>query len=158
MNGIQAVKYTINPSIGKFKKSKTNTNTTIENLEKDSHSGQVKFAVNVDFSQLLLPDDYLLDPKNYENSSKYDLEIRKSSVTSGVYTHVLYFTSNIVYAVPVTVRLKSVMPSWVEAANDDIGNTAVKNKTYGIKYQLGGVYDAFTFTNKYYAEIKINIK
>ncbi|GHT02203.1 hypothetical protein AGMMS49525_05340 [Bacteroidia bacterium] len=156
MNGCQTVKYAINPSIGKFKKSKTD-NKTIANLKKDSRTGKVKFAVNVDFSGMLLDESYLLDPNNYENSSKYDLEIKKSATTGGGYTHVLYFTSDRVYAGAITVKLKADMPAWVEAANDDAGTTAVKNKTYGIKYQLGGVYDAFTFTNRYYTEIKINV-
>lgn len=49
------------------------------------------------------------------------------------------------------------MPAWVAESNDDSGKTAVKNQTFGIKYQLGGVYEAFTFANKYYTEIKINI-
>lgn len=157
MNGSQSVKYAINPSIGKFKKSKQNTKTTIENLEKDSRTEKVKFAVNVDFSHLLLDESYLLNPANYENSSKYSLEIKKSTIKGGGYTHVLYFTSDRVYAGAVTLKLKANLPDWIETANDDIGTTAVKNKTYGIKYQLGGVYDAFTFTNKYYTEIKINI-
>jgi hypothetical protein len=158
MNGSQTVKYAINPSIGKFKKSKMD-NKTIEKLEKDSHTGKVKFAVNVDFSHLLLDESYLLDVNNYANSSKYDLEIKKASTKGGGYTHVLYFTSDDrVYAGVVTVKLKADMPAWVETVNDDNGTTAVINKTYGIKYQLGGVYDAFTFFNKYYTEIKINIK
>jgi hypothetical protein len=157
MNGSQTVKYAINPSIGKFKKSRTNTNNTIEDLEKDGREGKVKFAVNVDFSGLLLDESYLLAPNNYENSSKYDLEVKKTATKGGGYTHVLYFTSDRVYAGTVTVKLKADIPAWVETANDDDGTTAARNKTYGIKYQLGGVYDAFTFTNKYYTEIKINI-
>ncbi|MDR3251424.1 MAG: hypothetical protein LBT42_07180, partial [Tannerella sp.] len=74
MAGNQEVKYAINPSIGTFEKSRTNPQTTIKNLAKDSRTGQVKFAVNVDFSGLLLDDDYLTNSDNYENSSKYDLE------------------------------------------------------------------------------------
>lgn len=155
MNGSQTIKYAINPSIGKFKKSRTNKNNTIEDLKKDSRTGKVKFAVNVNFSGMLLDESYLLNPKNYENSSKYDLEIKKTATKGSGYTHV--FTSDRIYAGTITVKLKADMPAWVETANDDNGTTAVKNKTYGIKYQLGGVYDAFTFTNKYYTEIKINI-
>jgi hypothetical protein len=157
MNGSQEVKYAINPSIGRFKKSRTDSKT-IEKLEKDSRTGNVKFAVNVDFSHLLLDESYLLDPENYENGSKFYLEIKRSATKGGSYTHVLYFTSDRIYAGNVTVKLKADIPAWIEATNDDDGTTAVKNKTYGIKYQLGGVYDAFTFTNKYYTEIKLNIK
>jgi hypothetical protein len=157
MNGNQSVKYAVNPSIGKFKKSKKNTKTTIENLGKDSRIGKVKFAVNVDFSGLLLDDAYLLDIVNYENNSKYNLEIKPAASTKSGYSHLLTFTSDKVYKGDVSVKLKAKLPDWVEQVNDDGGTTAVKGKTYGIKYQIGGIFDAFTFNNNYYTEIKINI-
>jgi hypothetical protein len=156
MNGNQQVKYAINQSIGIFDRDKQDPNKTINNLKKDNHTGKVKFAVNVDFSNLLLDDSYLLNPDNYENSSKYTLEIKHSSTTK--YTHVLYFTSDRVYVGTIMVKLKALLPDWIETANDEMGTTAVKDKTYGIKYQLGGVFDAFTFTNNFYTEIKVNIK
>jgi hypothetical protein len=155
MNGMQMVKYAINPSLGRFKKSRVD-NKTIEDLEKDNRSGKVKFGINVDFSNLLLDESYLLNPENYENSSNYDLEI-KPSATKG-YTHTLIFTADRIYAVPVTVKLKTDIPAWINETNDDEGVKAIPNKTYGIKYQLEGVFDAFTISNKYYTEIKITIK
>jgi hypothetical protein len=158
MNGSQTVKYAINPSIGRFKRSRTNTNTTIEDLKRDSRTGKVKFAVNVDFSNLLLDESYLLDPNNYENSSNYTMEIRTAATNASRYTHTLTFTADRVYVNTVTVKLKAALPDWIETTNDDSGTTAVRKKTYGIKYQLGGVYEAFTFTNHYYTEIQINIK
>ncbi|MDR3236317.1 MAG: hypothetical protein LBT48_06275 [Prevotellaceae bacterium] len=154
--GSQEVKYTLNPSIGKYKKSRKDTKTTIEDLEKDSRTKKVKFAVNVDFSGLLLDDDYLSDLNNYESHSKYEMEV-KPSITKNGFTHTLTFTSDKVTKGIVSVKLKSKLPAWVEAANDDDGSTAAKGKTYGIKYQLGGIFDAFTFNNSYYTEIKINI-
>ncbi|MDR2146281.1 MAG: hypothetical protein LBE91_07480 [Tannerella sp.] len=158
VSGSQPVKYFINPSIGKFKKSKKETKTTIEDLKKDSHTGKVKFAVNVDFSGLLLDEDYLLNSNNYENNSKYDLEIKPSTTKGKGYTHTLNFSSDKVSKGDVVVRLKIVLPAWVGDANDDDGSTASEGKTYGIKYQIDGIFDAFTFDNKYYTEIKINIK
>jgi hypothetical protein len=155
MNGNQAIRFAVKPGSGKFESSRKNPKTDIKNLKKDSRAGKVKFAVNVDFSQLLLDESYLTNPANYENSSKYALEI-KPSTTKG-YTHTLFFTSDKVTKETVSIKLKANLPKWIETSNDDSGVSAVKNKTYGIKYQLGGVYDAFTFTNKYYTEIKINI-
>src|SRR5690606_25104285 len=110
MNDSQIVKYAVNPSIGRFKKTRQNTQTTIEKLKKDSRTGKVKFAVNVDFSKLLLDEDYLLDTANYVNSSKYVLEIKKTATKNGNYTHVLYFTSDRVYAGTVTLKLKANLP------------------------------------------------
>jgi hypothetical protein len=156
--GNNRIKYFINPSIGKFKKSKTNTRTTIEDLEKDSHTGKVKFAVNVDFSNLLLDDYYLMDSSNYENCSRYNLEIKPARATNQGYTHTLNFSSNKVVKGDVIVKLKAKRPLWVDEVNDNIGLTAVDSNTFGIKYQIDGIYDAFTFNNMYYSEIKISIK
>lgn len=156
INGIQTVNYVLDPSVGRYKKSRTNTNTTIEDLGKDKRTGKVKFAVNVDFSNLLLNPSYLLDVNNYENTSGYSLEIK--TATRAGFTHTLIFTSDRVYVKPVTVKLKVNIPSWIETVNDDNGEFANRGQTFGIKYQLVGVYDAFTFSNKYFTEIKINIK
>lgn len=155
--GGKKIKYALNPSIGKYTKSYSDTKTTIEDLEKDSRTGKVKFAVNVDFSGLLLDDTYILDIRNYENTSKYQLDVKPSSVKNIGYTHTLYFCSDKVYKGSVVVKLKAQRPMWVEDANDDIGLTAIEGKTYGIKHQIDGVFGAFTFDNKYYTEIKINI-
>jgi hypothetical protein len=58
----------------------------------------------------------------------------------------------------VKIMLKSKIPDWVEAVNDDVGLTSIVDKTFGIKYQIHGVYETFTFKNNYYTEISINIK
>jgi hypothetical protein len=155
--GNKEVKYAVNPSIGKFKRSRKDAKTTIEDLEKDSRTGKVKFAVNVDFSGLLLDEDYLLNSQNYENSSKYSLEVKPSATKGKNYTHTLTFSSDRVTKGAVAVKLKAARPAWIDSVNDANGIAAVAGKTYGIKYQLDGIFDAFTFNNKYYAEIKINI-
>jgi hypothetical protein len=127
----QQVKYAVNPSIGKYKKSKNDTKNTIKDLEKDDRTGKVKFAVNVDFSKLLLDESYLNNVNNYENSSKYEMEI-KPSVTKNGYTHTLTFTSDKVHKGEVSVKLKAKLPDWVEQVNDYDGTAAVPGKTYGI--------------------------
>ena len=155
--GNQPVKYAVIPGSGKFNPSRRDSHS-IENLEKDSRSGKIQFAVNADFSDLLLDDSYLLNVANYDNDSKYALSIRPSAAKGSSYSHILTFTStDRVYAGNVSEKLKAILPDWIEKANDDEGITAVKGKTYGIKYQLSGVFDAFTFNNNYYTEIKINI-
>ena len=157
MSGNKEVYYFINPSIGKFQKSKKDTKATIEGLEKDSRTGNVKFAVNVDLSGMLLDEAYLLNSDNYENNSKYDLEIKPSATQNSNFTHIFNFTSDRIFKGPVVVKLKARRPAWIDEVNDNDGTTAAKGKTYGIKYQLDGIYDAFTQENKYYMEFKINI-
>jgi hypothetical protein len=155
VSGNQSVKYALHPSIGKYKKSKIKN--TIEKLEKDSKTKKVRFAVNVDFSDLLLDDGYLTNSDNYANNSQYTLEVEPYA--KGGYTHTLYFTASDdkIHKGAVSVKLKAKLPDWIENVNDDEGVTAVTGKTYGIKYQLGGIFDAFTFSDNYYTEIKINI-
>lgn len=154
----QPVNYAVNSSIGKFKRSKID-NKTIESLKKDSRSGDVRFAVNADFSKLLVDEKYLLNPDNYENNSRYAMEIKPAAAKNAGYTHTLTFRNDIVQKGTVSVKLKIVCPDWVGEANDEDGSGAVDGKTYGIKNQINGVYRAFTFSeqNKYYTEIKINI-
>lgn len=157
MNGGQPVKYAIKPSSGKFELSKKRPKTDIENLGKDSRTSTVKFAVNVDFSPLLLDETYILNTDNYDNSSKYSLKVKENLAKSNGYSHTLEFTSDKVIKGPVSIKLKARFPDWVGNTNDSSGVNAVTGKTYGIKHQLSGVFDAFTFTNKYYTDIKINI-
>lgn len=156
MAGVQPIRYGIKPSSGNFQLSKKVPETDIEKLRKDKHTGVVRFAVNVDFSQLLLDEEYILNVANYENKSRYELEVKKNHGNAG-YSHILEFTSDKVSKGPVSVKLKANFPDWIEMVNDDEGDIAVEGKTYGIKYQLGGVFDAFTFTDKHYAEIQVNI-
>jgi hypothetical protein len=155
--GNQNVKYAVHNNSGEFDLSKTDPKKEIWKLKKDSRSGKVTFAVNVDFSELLLDDSYLTNPANYENSSGYQLEITRSRGNTN-YTHFLNFISERVHKGQVAVKLKSTVPDWVSKANDDEGSTPVENKTYGIKYLIEGVFKAFTSNNEYYAEIKIDIK
>ncbi len=154
--GNQKIDYCVKGGSGNFDRSRVNPKTEIEDLDKDSRTGIVRFAVDADFTNLLLDDNYLTNPKNYELSN-YKLNIKKNDVKSK-YTHSLNFTSDKVRNGELLVKLKARIPEWVEEVNDDNGITAVPGKTYGIKYQINGIYKAFTYKTAYYTEIKINIK
>ncbi|MDR0874446.1 MAG: hypothetical protein LBN27_13445 [Prevotellaceae bacterium] len=155
--GNQKVDYAIKNGSGKFDvPRKGNDNKTIEDLKRDN-TGKAKFAVNADFSKLLLDDEYLTNAANYEVSNTYDLMV-KSRESKDKYTHSLNFAADKVRNGTLSVKLKTKLPEWVEEVNDDEGETAVAGKTYGIKYQLKGIYEAFTNKANIYTEIKINIQ
>jgi len=155
--GNRIVKYALKANIGTYDFPRDGS-CTIKNIKKDKRTGKVQFAVNSDFSDLLLDDRYLLNITNYENNSKYILTVNPYSGQNSTYSHTFLFAStDRVYSGNIVVKLKAILPAWIEEANDDKGVTAVPEKTYGIKYQLGGVFDAFTFKDNYYTEIKINI-
>lgn len=154
------VNYAVKKNSGKFDLDKKFPKTSIKNLEKDSKGKQntAKFSVNVNLSGLLLNDNYLLDNSNYDVSHKdYKWTVTKAIPNSFGYTHTLNFSSEKVHKGVVAIKLKNQLPQWVIDANDDDGSTPIAYKTYGIKYQIQGVYEAFTFRNEFYTEIKINI-
>lgn len=154
--GNQKIDYAVKANSGDFSKSRNNPKTEIEDLSKDRRTGKVRFAVNANFTNLLLDDNYLANSGNYKVEN-YKLAVKKNDNQSK-YTHSLNFTADKVRNGELSVKLKTTIPAWVEAANDDDGTKAAAGKTYGIKYQINGIYKAFTNKTDYYTEIKIRIK
>lgn len=156
----QRINYAIKLNSGKFELDKKNPKNSMNKLKKDSHSGLTNFSVNCDLSKFLLNDDYLMDISNYLCSNKeFSLSVKKVSANSFGYTHTLNLSTNKVVTKGVlSIKLKAKIPDWVEEVNDDDGLTHIEGKTYGIKYQIIGVYEAFFRTSDFYTDIKINIK
>lgn len=154
------------PRIGKFDIDRVDSHQSIVNVKPDTkgRSSRFMFTVGVDFSGLLLEDDYLLNSENYVVSNKaYVLEIVRNTNSLSSYTHLLKLTLNqpIVSRGPIKVRLLNRMTEWVYDKTDNSGldifaDEAVE-KTYGLKYLIEGVYDAYS-VNDAYGEITINIK
>ncbi|MDD2199555.1 MAG: hypothetical protein PHE08_07515, partial [Bacteroidales bacterium] len=158
--GPKAIEYAVRIGSGNFDLDKKEPRTTIKNLkiERKGKQNIAKFSVNANLSGFLLSDSYISDVSNYEmNNKDYSLTISKSVSNIFGYTHQLNFESVRVHKGVISVKLKSQIPPWVEDINDDDGSTSVSGKTYGIKYQIHGIYEAFTITNNYYTEIKIKI-
>lgn len=158
--GDKEVRYAVKMGSGKFDLDKKSPKTTIKNLKKDTKGKQnaARFSVNANLSGFLLDDNYLQDISNYEiNNKDFNLTVTKAKNNNFGYTHVLNFSSESVHKGIVSVKLKTQIPQWVEDVNDDDGSIQIEGKTYGIKYQINGIYEAFTFNNKFYTEIKINI-
>jgi hypothetical protein len=158
--GNRTVDYAVKLGSGSFSLDKKSPKTIITNLRKDTkgRDNLARFSVNANLSGFLLADSYLLDINNYTLGNKdYKLTISKAVANNFGYTQQLNFSSENVHRGTISVKLKTQIPQWVEEVNDDDGAIPIEGKTYGIKYQIGGVYEAFTFSNNYYTEIKINI-
>jgi len=156
--GSKKVNYAVKPHSGNFNLSKQNPKTEIINLAKDKRSGKVTFAVNVDLSNLLLDEAYLTNVENYElNKNNYQMSIKTIPANEQGYTHTLSFTSDRVSKGEVIIKLKKQVPQWIYDADDEDGSMPELKKTYGLKYQIEGVYEGFTLKDKYYTEIKISI-
>lgn len=157
--GNRKVDYAVKRGSGEFDLDRKSRNNTIKNLEKDTRerNSDARFSVNVNLSGFLLDDSYLSNRQNYNSSDNYELSISKANSNKFGYTHQLNYSSQRVKKGVVTTSLLSKVPNWVEQSNDDEGSEPIEGKTYGIKHQLLGVYDAFTFKDDFYTEIKINI-
>ena len=159
-SGNREVSYAVKMGSGKFDLDKQSPKNTIKNLEMDTRGRQniARFSVNSNLSGFLLDDSYLEDTSNYDiNSKDYNLTINKAVSNPFEYTHELNFSSESVHKGIISVKLKTQVPQWVEEVNDNDGSIPLEGKTYGIKYQIYGIYEAFTFSNNFYTEIKINI-
>ncbi|WP_226995431.1 hypothetical protein, partial [Candidatus Symbiothrix dinenymphae] len=155
--GDRKVSYAIQDGSGRFE---WGNETTIRNWKKNNKGRNLdvsQFSINVDFSYLLLDDDYLTDAGNYLLSDD-DFHLTVSKAAIGGYSHVLTVSSAHVKKGPVSIKLKMAVPEWVEEMTEDEGSNPAAGKTYGFKYQIQGAYEGFTFGEKdFYTEIKINI-
>ena len=157
--GKKEINYAVKRGSGNFKLDKSNPKKEITNLRKDKRTGKVKFSVDADLSGFLLNNDYLLDLSNYKSSNpNYQFHVKKAVSNPHGYTHTFEFAADNVHKGNVTILLKSQIPQWVEGVNDNEGLNVIPGKTFGIRYQIHGVYEAFTFNNNNYTEITINIK
>lgn len=140
---------------------------SITNAKIDGKGGKNSFqvAASVNFSNVLLPDEYLMNPENYSVSNNaYGIEISKySGPNQNRYTHTikLKLLQPVLSKGTVKITLKNTLPQWISQYTDesglDINAPGAMEKTYGLKYLLEGVYEAYS-SNGQYGSITINIK
>jgi len=146
---------------GNFDLDKKSPKNTIMHWKKDKKGSQnsPRFSIDANLSGFLLDESYLKDTANYElNNKDFKMSITKAVINNFGYTHTLILSSPRVQKGIITIKLKTKIPGWVVEVNDDDGSSPIADKTYGIKYQIHGVYEAFTINKDFYTEIKINIK
>ena len=154
------------PKFGTFERDKSNAKRHIINIKKETNgknADKFMFSVGVDFSKIPLNNEYKLDKSNYQlNDKDYSIEIDNYKGPLN-YTHILKLTTKIIKNSNLVIELKNKLPNWVDLMNDndgiDINKDGAINKTFGIKYLIGGVYDAFTngIGNDNYTQIEIKI-
>lgn len=160
-NGLANIDYYIVPSGGKYRIS-LNDKYAIEKVGKVKTQKGKKMIVKieVDYSKLLQDEKYLLDISNYETSDQ--LYVVDNIIKVDNEHFVITISSPVVKIGQLEVYLKNRVPQWVENCSDSDGgfpNPQGKlQKTYGLSYLIGGVYDAYTFKNDNLAVMKITIK
>ena len=176
------IKYAIlnSPKLGTFERERKTPKTSIYGIERaksGQHKGEflITVGMNLTFFKVLLGDEYLMNSNNYARSiSKetndtiwYGKKIIKHNVTPTLkYTHnlqMIFKPTDRIFSGVLNIALRNQLPQWIYDMNDDEGlNIKAKdsiNKTFGIKYLVEGVFDAYNFSgNTIYTNMKLNLK
>lgn len=166
----QSVDYAVIPSAGNYELSKKDPKHAIVNARLGGKGGgctrrtegkQFTFAINVNFSNLLVDENYLLDKSNYiiDNAHyRIDTVIRSGNPR---FTHTVKLSATSNTPTKVTVSLLNQMPIWIEEYNDETGSTPNPSdslqRTYGLKTLMSAVYDAYTQNGDTLCEMEISI-
>jgi hypothetical protein len=154
-NGVVRYKIMSNPLHGTFDR-KNLVNNVIEKpttSRGNQNLGLFGFTLAVDFSKGIQDASYYLDTSNYNVSNgKYKLVIEeitdKSNPNFSGYTHLLKLQTNEIRYEVLKIELIGKAPSWVYnyTSNDDsriLTDKSEQQKTFGLKYLVEGVSEAF---------------
>ena len=151
--------YNVVSGTGDFKWNPHNPKHSILNAQK-GRNGLLTFNVNTTYPSSILDDAYIANPDNYTLSDKqFSLTAEKHGENV-----VMHFSSPVVVKNTLNVKLMKKIPQWVEDFTDDDGlgeDAALSGKTFGLKYVVNGIAEAFDFDvsepASYYTELKIDI-
>ncbi len=151
----------------------------IENIElpKNRNAGQVhfQFAMAVDLSSVPVDSAYKKNKNNYIVTGNYEIkdiaELKKKDlcpydrnmIGPSSATHLIIFSAKTDALDDLTLALKNRIPQWVYTTdtNDDINIMNCLDKTFGFKYLIEGVDEAYKIisgSNDTYFTVNISIK
>lgn len=136
---------------------------TVTHCRKGGPDNKFRIKLRADFSGLPLNEVYLSNPENYVLSPGYTLQSVKAQ-EQGKATHELVLAAAAPKTGILTLSLKRTLPQWVTDSNLDedrqLSPEQLEGKTFGIRYLLGGIYDAY-YTKQaspFYYTISISVK
>ena len=160
-----------NNKIGDFEIVQPSSNLVINNARaggRNTNTDEFQFSVAVNLDFLKMNDSYLTDAGNYDVSNNYKITniTRNTDETNESlrgYTHVFTLnTSDLKQMQDVTIRLKSKLPSWIQASStiDDSNpyDSAQQRKTFGFEYLARGISEAYANHNNNKEQFAITIK
>lgn len=162
------------PKFGSFERDKNSPKNSIYKIKKEGkgkHKGKFMFTIGMDLSlfSILLGDEYLMNTDSYDRlinkqpNNDYFIEMEHNTNPNTNYTHNMKLTTNKISTGELEIILRNNLPDWVSEINDDEGldiheNNAI-NKTFGIKYLVEGIYEAYQMRgNEIYTTMKFNLK
>lgn len=156
----------VSPKIGSFKPDPKDAKHSIlkAKIDKRNPINPFTLSIGVDFSDFLLDDDYICDISNFTcNNKSYSLEIGKNTGARTVYSHIvkLALNGNIISRGRIDISLNKYRCSWADDMTDEDGENInagdAMHKTFGLKYMIDGIYEAYSDKNQY-TTLTINIK
>lgn len=151
-HAVTNVPYSVVPKAvkGDFRR---NGNNAMSRIKKENGEFAFKVTANLDELELLLGNDYLMDSNNYSRLiNKYDtnewyIGIERNSNSSSPATHnITLGTSQNALNGNLSVALCCKAPKWAYELTDSDDSTLTSEnskKTYGLKYMIDGVQQAF---------------
>jgi len=165
-------KITLIDKIGNYEFDNAANSLVINNAEKNEDSyGErgFRFSVAVDYSNIIEAPDYFLQKANYSPVNNYTISVEQIKDTTQIstkgYTHLLKLqTNNLVNPTELLqITLNKNIPDWVgKSSSDDdsyIQNVDQKNKTFGLKFVIEGIDQAFAAKYKtalFSVPVKVN--
>ncbi len=143
------------PKIGEFSAKQLNEKIISDaSVSTDNQNkGLFGFNVAVDFSNSLQNSNYFLDTSNYITSDKYyHLNVEaitdKNNVSLSGFSHLLNLQTKVLRDEVLKINVIGKTPSWVNqsTSTDDtniLTDSDEQQKTFGLKYLIDGVADAF---------------
>lgn len=161
---------------GKYSKSGNGGQVhDIKNVASDG-KGRLSLLMAVDLSQYITTEEYKTDTRNYEIDGSSDFSVERvwpidfNSLTEAQRkyadgaTHFILLTSKggLKYG-DMTLRFLNRMPGWIARSNSDddtdINSLSFSSTTFGFKYMMEGIRDAYygTDVTPSYFEIQFNM-
>ena len=138
------------PKIGIYNRDKNSPKNKITDAaksDKGPRKGDFQFSVGVNFKSSLIDDKYIMEADNYIKPSNYSIEVLKNNIAGTNYTHILKFTTKTLKTETISIQLRNNLPQWVNELNSDndihINTPEQLGKTFGIKYLVEGIYEAY---------------
>ena len=154
------------PKIGSFQPDPLNPRTSIKKAKVDKRNPSMPFclSIGVDFSSLLLEDAYICDANNYTvNNKAYNVSVTGNNTANTSYTHIIKLSLNnpIISKGNIVISLGKNKSTWAEQMTDELGEDifadGAMEKTFGLKYLVDGIFDAYS-DKLTYATLSINIQ
>ena len=135
------------------------TNPLVLSKVRPGRGGITQFSIAFDFSRIPYSKDYFMNKNIYQNSLDYITEevaeitalnpTAMAGLLGGTYTHVATFSKNSGPFGKMIIKVKDIIPDWIENTNIDddcyiVGDTI---HTFGFKYLIDGIAEAYDRVN-----------